>query len=393
MINFLFNIWKWGRTDVLYILISFIKGEVANPSDNDATSLAISGQNIIGVEMFKDLALTVFVVAMIVTLLQKIAFEGTTHQVAIKIAVGYMIAIGLIFNTEAIVSNTLKAGNELAKLTERALIEDSNITLPQDPFAEKQREEDLYNDFVEATLEGDEEAAKTASLNYIRNDYSWTEFLEFINLISPDMELYRTFKFDENLEKKAEIRANNRNLTGDQKEKYKKKYMKEQAKASYRSYIVDPDAEQKEGEDPPEISGIGAQFKYALTTAGIAVLELLVSIVYLVMTAMTLMLVVSRFIELILRSIGMPIALSLYCTQHGNSGSVRYLKSFIAICLQGSLIIIILALSSTFSTNLAAELLDGQNVFIKVIGDIAIKFAFIGLLMKSQQFAREIVGA
>lgn len=97
-------------------------------------------------------------------------------------------------------------------------------------------------------------------------------------------------------------------------------------------------------------------------------------------------LVYSRLVELFIRAAFMPIGISDMFNGNGNGTGVRYIKKLLGTAFQGSMIMAILSL---YKTLLAGVSNSGLSSPIEVI---VITFAIISLVMKSQQWANEILG-
>ena len=92
----------------------------------------------------------------------------------------------------------------------------------------------------------------------------------------------------------------------------------------------------------------------------------------------------SRLIQLILRIVFAPIGMSdIYTNGFGGAGG-RYVKSFFGVALQGALVIVSVGIINALSVAVASTGLTGSTV-VSLVG--------LGVVMKSQSLAREIVGA
>lgn len=104
----------------------------------------------------------------------------------------------------------------------------------------------------------------------------------------------------------------------------------------------------------------------------------------------------TRQIEIFVRAAFLPVALGDGYNGLHSSG-FRYAKTFLAICLQGSLIIIILSISDVLSSSYLLDVINGtflgvDGVMSIVIMPIIYRIAATGLIMKSFPLAKEICG-
>lgn len=104
----------------------------------------------------------------------------------------------------------------------------------------------------------------------------------------------------------------------------------------------------------------------------------------------------TRQIEIFVRAAFLPVALGDGYNGLHSSG-FRYAKSFLAICLQGSLIIIVLSISDVLSSSYLLNVQQGtflgvDGVMSLVIMPIIYRIAATGLIMKSFPLAKEICG-
>lgn len=105
---------------------------------------------------------------------------------------------------------------------------------------------------------------------------------------------------------------------------------------------------------------------------------------------------ITRMLELVIKVLGIPIAALEFALNGYNSSSMRYLKSLIAVSIQGVFIVLILWLKTRMSLILIKIIGEstrgayGGMIFIVLT--LAVTAAFTGMLIKSQQYAREVVG-
>ena len=97
----------------------------------------------------------------------------------------------------------------------------------------------------------------------------------------------------------------------------------------------------------------------------------------------------SRLIEMFVRMLAAPIALSDFFAEGLHGAGWRFLKNFLAICLQG---VLIGAIAQLYPL-IMAELLTGSGSFWTVtIKYIAFSFSAVALMFKSLSLSKELVG-
>jgi hypothetical protein len=97
----------------------------------------------------------------------------------------------------------------------------------------------------------------------------------------------------------------------------------------------------------------------------------------------------SRVIEMFLRVMVAPIALSDFMTEGLHGAGWKYLKSFLAIALQGILIFLIAVIFS----KLMGSVFTNANTFMEVVTQyLVFGFSACALMFKSLSLAKELVG-
>lgn len=97
----------------------------------------------------------------------------------------------------------------------------------------------------------------------------------------------------------------------------------------------------------------------------------------------------SRLIEMLVRILAAPIAISDFMTEGLHGAGWRYLKNFLAICLQG---MIIVAISNIYPLIMGAVLTGSGGFWTVLLKYVAFSFAAIALMFKSLTLAKELVG-
>lgn len=108
-----------------------------------------------------------------------------------------------------------------------------------------------------------------------------------------------------------------------------------------------------------------------------------------IMIAVTQFICYSRIIEMFLRMMAAPIALSDFMTEGLHGAGWRYLKTFLAICLQG---MILVAIAQLYPLVMNAVLKDCVGFWETLLRYIAFSFAAIALMFKSLTISKELVG-
>lgn len=98
----------------------------------------------------------------------------------------------------------------------------------------------------------------------------------------------------------------------------------------------------------------------------------------------------SRLIEMLVRMCGAPIALSDFMNEGLHGAGWRYLKNFLAICLQGILIITISRLYSYVYFDIFSSPPGG--FWNTVLMQLAVSFAAVALMFKSLSISKELLG-
>lgn len=113
-------------------------------------------------------------------------------------------------------------------------------------------------------------------------------------------------------------------------------------------------------------------------------------LVSLIMTAVVYFICYSRIIEMLLRMMAAPIALSDFMTEGLHGAGWRFLKNFLAICLQG---MIMVAIAQIYPLVINTILNGGDGGFwVTLLKYVAFSFAAIALLFKSLSISKELVG-
>lgn len=97
----------------------------------------------------------------------------------------------------------------------------------------------------------------------------------------------------------------------------------------------------------------------------------------------------SRLIEMLVRMLAAPIAVSDFITEGIRGSGWRYIKNFLAICLQG---MIIVAIGQLYPLVMAGVLTTSGSFWTVVLKFLGFSFAAIALMFKSLSLAKELVG-
>lgn len=119
-----------------------------------------------------------------------------------------------------------------------------------------------------------------------------------------------------------------------------------------------------------------------------------------VATIVILLVSYGRALEIFVRLAVSPLALADCFGQGLNSGGFRYLKKFLAVCLQGIVIVGMIYIWSSISATVINNATQGSDALVgigkqtKAIFEIVIlNFALAGSIIKSQQLVNDVVGA
>ena len=139
-----------------------------------------------------------------------------------------------------------------------------------------------------------------------------------------------------------------------------------------------------------DYADIGAGDKLGLWRCISTAFELLVPwLVSYVITGICYYIAYTRLLEMFVRVCGAPLALSDFMSEGLNGAGWKYLKNFLAVCLQGMIIIIIARLHGAV---LASAMGTGPDGFMAVVICLAVSFATVGLMMKSLTLSKELLG-
>lgn len=112
-------------------------------------------------------------------------------------------------------------------------------------------------------------------------------------------------------------------------------------------------------------------------------------LVSLIMIAVVYFICYSRVIEMLLRMMAAPIALSDFMTEGLHGAGWRFLKNFLAICLQG---MIMVAIAQIYPLVINTVLNGSTGFWETLLKYVAFSFAAIALLFKSLSISKELVG-
>jgi len=112
-----------------------------------------------------------------------------------------------------------------------------------------------------------------------------------------------------------------------------------------------------------------------------------------VMRIIVLIICYTRVVEIYARATFAPIALSDFF-HHGFQGAGwRFLKSFLAVCLQGAMILVISMIYTALFTGIQKEITESELSFLAAMGSlIAFMAATCMLMLKSLSLTKEMMG-
>ena len=97
----------------------------------------------------------------------------------------------------------------------------------------------------------------------------------------------------------------------------------------------------------------------------------------------------TRLIELFIRTIFAPLALADFFHQGLQGAGWRYLKNYLAVCIQGA---VLLCIGIVFSHLVVAITMDESNLFSYIGMVLAFTFSGVALMFKSLSLTRELLG-
>ena len=110
----------------------------------------------------------------------------------------------------------------------------------------------------------------------------------------------------------------------------------------------------------------------------------------LIMVACSYFIVYSRLIEMMWRICGAPIALSDFMNEGLHGAGWRYMKNFLAICMQGMIILVIYSVYTYLYYDIFTN--NTQGFWATVLMQLSVSFAAISLMFKSLTLSKELVG-
>lgn len=97
----------------------------------------------------------------------------------------------------------------------------------------------------------------------------------------------------------------------------------------------------------------------------------------------------TRLLEMLIRLLAAPIALADFISEGLHGAGWRFLKSFLAVCLQG---MIIAAIAAMMPIMMSSVFVDNADFWPCVLKYLAFSFSACGLMFKSLSITKELVG-
>ena len=379
--NFLYTLWNLcflQLTNVLGMLLGYnildLNADMSvGTSTGSVRDTAAFGLENLYNHYFVPIALGMLISLIIIIALQKIAYEGLTREIGIKIAVGFIISVMVITNGFKLARNIVSFANASSVKIYNA----TDIKTKNDTFSSYE-----LSSAIKAAMSGSNESSVSESDNF-------NSFKSFMQAIDPSLDCkIKGITFDElgNLKKQIydSAKANGGNLD----KAIEENQSAIQAAAKYNIVFIN-----EEGKEINFFEMLGGRF---LTIIALAVILLLFAIANFAAIAVATVVIMTRLVELGLRAIGIPLASLEFALNGYSSSSIRYIKSLIAVAIQGVFIVLILWLQNNMSRVFTAFFAKHTSGIVGAIPfmifTISIIFTFTGLLVKSQQLAREVVG-
>lgn len=152
--------------------------------------------------------------------------------------------------------------------------------------------------------------------------------------------------------------------------------------ASGGSVLVEQMWENYTGKDPDSSLGLWK-------CIGVAFELLLPWLISYVIQGICYYIAYTRLIEMFVRVCAAPIALSDFMSEGLNGAGWKYLKNFLAVCLQGLIIICVARLHGFVLSGALGSVSSG---FMSIVVILAVSFATVGLMMKSLTLSKELLG-
>ena len=379
--NFLYTLWNLcflQLTNVLGMLLGYNILDINSDISSGVSTGNIRDTAAFGLEnlynnYFKPLALGILVSLIIIIALQKITYEGITRETGTKIAVGFILSVMIISNGYKLARNIV----DFANASSVKIYNATDIKAKNDTFSSYE-----LSGAIKAAMSGRDESSVSENDNF-------NSFKSFMQALDPSLNCeIKGITFDDlgNLKKQIyeSAKANGGNLD----KAIADNQGAIQAAAKYNIVFVNENGE--------EIHFFEMMTGRFLTIIALAVILLLFAIANFAAIAISTVVIMTRLVELGLRAIGIPFASLEFALNGYSSSSVRYFKSLVAVAIQGIFIVLILWLQSNMSRVFTAFFAKHTNGIAGAIPfmifTIATIFTFTGLLVKSQQLAREIVG-
>ena len=140
------------------------------------------------------------------------------------------------------------------------------------------------------------------------------------------------------------------------------------------------------------IKGLGKNWLIIIATSAIFIF--LLTILYGICTIVVYVICFTRLIEMCLRAVFMPVALGAMSDDGFKGAGGRYIKKFIALCLQGPALIAIGQIMGTLCTNMMTYAVSNSSagLFAAFIPSLGVTIASIGVMFKSIGIINDVMG-
>ncbi len=135
------------------------------------------------------------------------------------------------------------------------------------------------------------------------------------------------------------------------------------------------------------VSEWGAALGYLILLMGVCIKIIIPAFISLLISTFCIASLIARALQLMIYTVFAPVAMSdLFTGGFMNSSGMKFLKKYLAIGLQGGVIVIGITVSRTLLVNMAGSL------FGATLGSLIVNFVILTIVMKAQSMANDFVG-
>lgn len=135
------------------------------------------------------------------------------------------------------------------------------------------------------------------------------------------------------------------------------------------------------------VSEWGEALGYLLLLTGVCIKIIIPAFISLLISTFCIASLIARALQLMIYTVFAPVAMSdLFTGGFMNSSGMKFLKKYLAIGLQGGVIVIGITISRTLLINMAG------SAFGSTLGSLIVNFVTLTIVMKAQSMANDFVG-